>query len=57
VGLRGGTLAGGQHPVRLEELAAHQLVGGSLRRLLNEELMDRAVSSHHPDADELGGSG
>jgi hypothetical protein len=30
---------------------------GSLWRLLNEELMDPAVSSHHPDADELGGSG
>ena len=30
---------------------------GSLWRLLNEELMDPAVSSHRPDADELGGSG
>jgi hypothetical protein len=27
----------------------------SLWRLLNEELMDPAVSSHHPDADEVGG--
>jgi hypothetical protein len=30
---------------------------GSLWRLLNEELMDPAVSAHHPDADEVGGSG
>jgi hypothetical protein len=30
---------------------------GSLWRLLNEEFMDPAVSSHHPDADEVGGSG
>jgi hypothetical protein len=30
---------------------------GSLWRLLNEELMDSAVPSHHPDADEVGGSG
>jgi hypothetical protein len=30
---------------------------GSLWRLLNEELMDPAVPSHHPDADEVGGSG
>jgi hypothetical protein len=29
---------------------------GSLWRLLNDELMDPAVSSHHPDADEVGGS-
>jgi hypothetical protein len=29
---------------------------GSLWRLLNEELMDPAVSAHHPDADEVGGS-
>jgi hypothetical protein len=30
---------------------------GSLWRLLNEELMDPTVSSHYPDADEVGGSG
>jgi hypothetical protein len=30
---------------------------GSLWRLLNEELMDPAVSSYDPDADEVGGSG
>jgi hypothetical protein len=30
---------------------------GSLWRLLNEELMDPAGSAHHPDADEVGGSG
>ena len=30
---------------------------GSLWRLLNEELMDPAGSSHHPDSDEVGGSG
>ena len=30
---------------------------GSLWRLLNEELMDPAASAHHPDADEVGGSG
>ena len=30
---------------------------GSLWRLLNEELMDPAASAHHPEADELGGSG
>ena len=30
---------------------------GSLWRLLNEELMDPAVSAHHPDTDEVGGSG
>ena len=30
---------------------------GSLWRLLNEELMDPAVSSQHLDADEVGGSG
>jgi hypothetical protein len=30
---------------------------GSLWRLLNEELMDPAVPSHHPDSDEVGGSG
>jgi hypothetical protein len=29
---------------------------GSLWRLLNEELMDPAVSAHHPDADDVGGS-
>jgi hypothetical protein len=31
--------------------------GGSLWRLLNEELMDPAASAHHSDADEVGGSG
>ena len=30
---------------------------GSLWRLLNEELMDPAVPSNHPDSDEVGGSG
>ena len=30
---------------------------GSLWRLLNEELMDPAVSSHDSDSDEVGGSG
>jgi hypothetical protein len=30
---------------------------GSLWRQLNEELMDPAVPSHAPDADEVGGSG
>jgi hypothetical protein len=30
---------------------------GSLWRLLNEDLMDPAASVHHPDADEVGGSG
>jgi hypothetical protein len=30
---------------------------GSLWRLLNEELMDPAVPSHHPDSHEVGGSG
>jgi hypothetical protein len=30
---------------------------GSLWRLLNEDLMDPGVSSNHPDADEVGGSG
>jgi hypothetical protein len=29
----------------------------SLWRLLNEELMDPAVSSHDSDSDEVGGSG
>ncbi|HEY3142803.1 MAG TPA: hypothetical protein VGJ86_16805 [Acidimicrobiales bacterium] len=30
---------------------------GSLWRLLNEELVDPAVSSHDRDSDEVGGSG
>ena len=29
---------------------------GALWRLLNEELMDPASSSHHPDSGEVGGS-
>ena len=43
--------------VFLEDVAGHQLLGGSLWRLLNEDLMDPANSSTDLDPDEVGGSG